>query len=57
MLVFSECKRVVTIGDAARRAGNEHLFQMLAETNLATFEEIGVKKIVSPALTVSHFRD
>ena len=34
-------------GDAARRAGNEYLFQMLAETNLATFEEIGVKKIVS----------
>jgi len=34
-------------GDAARRAGNEYLFQMLAETNLATFEEVGVKKIVS----------
>ena len=34
-------------GDAARRAGNEYLFQMLAETNLATFEEIGVKKIVA----------
>ena len=34
-------------GDAARRAGNEYLFQMLAETNLETFEEIGVKKIVA----------
>jgi Fe-S oxidoreductase/nitrate reductase gamma subunit len=34
-------------GDSARRAGNEYLFQMLAETNLATFEEIGVKKIVA----------
>ena len=34
-------------GDAARRAGNEYLFQMLAETNLATFEELGVKKIVA----------
>ena len=34
-------------GDPARRAGNEYLFQMLAETNLATFEELGVKKIVS----------
>ena len=34
-------------GDAARRAGNEYLFQMLAETNLSTFEEIGVKKIVA----------
>ena len=34
-------------GDAARRAGNEYLFQMLAETNLATFDELGVKKIVA----------
>jgi len=34
-------------GDSARRMGNEYLFQMLAETNLATFEEIGVKKIVA----------
>ena len=34
-------------GDAARRAGNEYLFQMLAETNLSTFEDIGVKKIVA----------
>ena len=28
-------------GDAARRAGNEYLFQMLAETNLETFNELG----------------
>ncbi len=34
-------------GDPARRAGNEYLFQMLAETNLATFEELGVKRIVA----------
>ena len=34
-------------GDAARRAGNEYLFQMLAEANMATFEEMGVKKIVA----------
>lgn len=34
-------------GDPARRAGNEYLFQMLAETNLETFQELGVKKIVA----------
>ena len=34
-------------GDVARRAGNEYLFQMLAETNMSTFKEIGVKKIVA----------
>jgi Fe-S oxidoreductase len=34
-------------GDPARRAGNEYLFQMLAETNLATFQELGVNKIVA----------
>ena len=34
-------------GDAARRAGNEYLFQMLAETNLETFDELGVKKVVA----------
>ena len=34
-------------GDAARRAGNEYLFQMLAETNLETFNELGVKKVVA----------
>ena len=34
-------------GDPARRAGNEYLFQMLAETNMMTFEELGVKKIIA----------
>ena len=34
-------------GDPARRAGNEYLFQMLAETNMATFQELGVKKIIA----------
>lgn len=34
-------------GDPARRAGNEYLFQMLAETNMATFQELGVKRIVA----------
>ena len=34
-------------GDPARRAGNEYLFQMLAETNMMTFQELGVKRIVA----------
>ena len=34
-------------GDPARRAGNEYLFQMLAETNLMTFQELGVKRIIA----------
>ena len=34
-------------GDPARRAGNEYLFQMLAETNLMTFQELGVRRIVA----------
>ena len=34
-------------GDPARRAGNEYLFQMLAETNLMTFQDLGVKRIVA----------
>ena len=34
-------------GDPARRAGNEYLFQMLAETNITTFQELGVKRIVA----------
>ncbi|MCK5800484.1 MAG: (Fe-S)-binding protein, partial [Deltaproteobacteria bacterium] len=33
-------------GDAARRAGNEFLFQMLAEQNIETFKEYDVKKIL-----------
>jgi heterodisulfide reductase subunit D len=31
-------------GDSARRAGNEFLFQMLAEQNIETFKEYDVKK-------------
>ena len=34
-------------GDPARRAGNEFLFQLLAETNMMTFQELGVKRIVA----------
>ena len=34
-------------GDPARRAGNEYLFQMLAETNIKTFQELGVKRIIA----------
>jgi len=34
-------------GDPARRAGNEYLFQMLAETNISTFQDLGVKRIVA----------
>ncbi len=34
-------------GDAARRTGNEYLFQMLAQANIETFKEAGVKKIVT----------
>ncbi|MBI9035187.1 MAG: 4Fe-4S dicluster domain-containing protein [Bacteroidales bacterium] len=34
-------------GDAARRAGNEMLFQMQALTNIETFKAHGVKKILS----------
>ena len=34
-------------GDLARRSGNEFLFQMMAEMNIATLQEAGVKKIVT----------
>lgn len=34
-------------GDPARRMGHEYLFQMLAEQNVATFQEAGVRKIVA----------
>jgi Fe-S oxidoreductase len=34
-------------GDPARRAGNEMLFQMQAETNIETLNEAGVKKIIA----------
>lgn len=34
-------------GDPARRAGNEYLYQMLAEENVQTLNDAGVKKIVT----------
>lgn len=34
-------------GDPARRAGNEMLFQMLAEQNVETMKSAGVKKVVT----------
>ncbi len=34
-------------GDPARRAGNEFLFQMLAQTNIQTLNGYGVKKIIT----------
>ena len=38
-------KKETCNGDSARRIGNEYLFQMLAEQNVATFKEYNVKKI------------
>lgn len=34
-------------GDAARRLGNEYLFQMLAQANVETLDRYGVKRIVT----------
>ncbi len=34
-------------GDPARRAGNEFVFQQLALQNISTFEEIGVKRVIT----------
>lgn len=34
-------------GDSARRAGNEYLYQMLAQENIETFRKYNVKKIVT----------
>ncbi len=34
-------------GDPARRSGNEYIFQMLAMQNIETFENMGVKKIIT----------
>ncbi|RLD21749.1 MAG: (Fe-S)-binding protein [Bacteroidetes bacterium] len=34
-------------GDPARRAGNEFVFQMLAQQNIATLEGYGIKRIVT----------
>ncbi len=35
-------------GDAARRAGNEYLFEMLARQNIETLSRYGVRRIVTP---------
>jgi Fe-S oxidoreductase len=37
----------MSTGDAARRLGNEYLFQMLAQQNIETMNGYGVKKIVT----------
>jgi Fe-S oxidoreductase len=37
----------VCCGDAARRAGHEYLYQILAEQNIETLNDFGVKKIVT----------
>jgi len=37
----------VSTGDAARRLGNEYLFQMLAQQNVETMNGYGVKKIIT----------
>lgn len=37
----------VCCGDPARRAGNEFLYQMMAEQNVETFKSYGVKKIIT----------
>ncbi|MEO1231647.1 MAG: heterodisulfide reductase-related iron-sulfur binding cluster, partial [Myxococcota bacterium] len=34
-------------GDPARRAGNEYLFDSFAQTNVATLNEMGVKRVVT----------
>ncbi len=34
-------------GDAARRTGNEYLFQTMAQANIETFKEAGVRRIVT----------
>ncbi|MFO7547742.1 MAG: heterodisulfide reductase-related iron-sulfur binding cluster [Acidimicrobiia bacterium] len=34
-------------GDPARRAGNEYVWQQLALQNIATFDELGVKKVIT----------
>ena len=38
---------VVCCGESARKAGNESLFQKLAQTNISAFQEAGVNKIVA----------
>ena len=40
-------QRELCNGDPARRAGNEFVFQQLALQNIETFEELGVKKVIT----------
>ncbi|HWE62699.1 MAG TPA: heterodisulfide reductase-related iron-sulfur binding cluster [Chloroflexota bacterium] len=40
-------KEEVCTGDPARRIGNEYLYQTLAEQNIATLNEYGVKKVLT----------
>jgi Fe-S oxidoreductase/nitrate reductase gamma subunit len=40
-------QRELCNGDPARRAGNEFVFQQLALQNVETFEELGVKKMIT----------
>jgi len=40
-------QRELCNGDSARRAGNEFVFQQLALQNIETFEEVGVKKVIT----------
>jgi Fe-S oxidoreductase/nitrate reductase gamma subunit len=40
-------QRELCNGDPARRSGNEFVFQQLALQNIETFEELGVKKIIT----------
>jgi Fe-S oxidoreductase len=40
-------QRELCNGDSARRSGNEFVFQQLALQNIETFEEVGVKKIIT----------
>jgi Fe-S oxidoreductase len=40
-------KRESCTGDPARRAGNEYLYQMLAETNIQTLNSLKFKKIIT----------
>jgi len=39
--------RETCAGESVRKAGDEQLFQTLAQTNIDTFKELGVKKIVT----------
>ena len=40
-------QRELCNGDPARRSGNEFVFQQLALQNIETFEELGVKKVIT----------